>query len=379
MLNSDLVKSICAIFLHDGQPVTPDHAAELLGWTLDEMDKAIKWGDIELDPTAEDARISRAELIEKATHQWPFSVIQEALGPNAVNIFPPGLLVRPLIVPVHEYADAMLEYFAKKGNESKETVLGRILDDYAAQHLTELVANVPVFNDAASFMGEAKHTAAADPVSVHVARAARVGGRSARTCALISPPALAAMSPSRGCDRPSPMREVAAAPSVIRDHGSASLDIVPGVAVPAAPLPPLMPYVPESPSKRRRRLGANRRSGEPLQMTPEPARRNRPDGIREATLSSFELGYQRFVPFLRLRGHWLASFGFKTRTRIYIKASQGCLVITVKDPAQAEKPAQSPSEQPGTAAGVVAARASRRQRVSATAAAVAAQRVVRRA
>ncbi len=379
MLNSDLVKSICAIFLHDGQPVTPDHAAELLGWTLDEMDKAIKWGDIELDPTAEDARISRAELIEKATHQWPFSVIQEALGPNVVNVFPPGLLVRPLIVPVHEYADAMLEYFAKKGNESKETVLGRILDDYAAQHITELVANVPVFNDAASFMGEAKHTAAADPVSVHVARAARVGGRSARTCALIPPPALAATPPSRGCDRPPPMREVAAAPSVIRDHGSASPGVAPGVAVPAAPLPPLMPYVPESPAKRRRRLGARRRSGEPLQTSPAPARRNRPDGIREATLSYFELGYQRFVPFLRLRGHWLASFGFKTRTRIYIKASQGCLVITVKDPAQAEKAAQSPAEQPGTVAQVVAARVGRRQRVSASAAAVAAQRVVRRA
>jgi hypothetical protein len=140
-----------------------------------------------------------------------------------------------------------------------------------------------------------------------------------------------------------------------------------------------MPYVPESPAKRRRRLGASRRSGEPLQTSPEPARRNRPDGVREATLSYFELGYQRFVPFLRLRGHWLASFGFKTRTRIYIKASQGCLIITVKDPAQAQKAAQCPAEQPGTVAQVVAARVGRRQRVSASAAAVSAQRVVRRA
>ena len=379
MLNSDLVKSICSIFLHDGQSVTPDHAAELLGWTLDEMDKAIKWGDIELDPTTDEARISRARLIEKATHQWPFSVIQEALGPNAVNVFPPGLLMRPLIVPVHEYADAMLEYFAKKGNESKESVLGRILDDYAAQHITELVANVPVFNDAASFMGEAKHTATADPVSVHVARAARVGGRSARSCNVIAPPALAAMSPSRGCDRPSSVRDVAPGPSVIRDHGSASLAVAPAVAPLTAPLPPLMPYVPESPSKRRRRLGARRRSGEPLQESPAPVRRNRPDGIREATLSGFELGYQRFVPFLRLRGHWLASLGFKTRTRVYIEASEGRLVITVKDPAKEKKAAQSPGEQPGTVAELVAARVTRRQRVSADAVAVAARRVVRRA
>lgn len=41
-----------------------------------------------------------------------------------MNVFPPGLLMRPIIIPVHEYADAMLEYFAKKGNESKESVLG---------------------------------------------------------------------------------------------------------------------------------------------------------------------------------------------------------------------------------------------------------------
>ena len=378
MLNSDLVKSICSIFLHDGQPVTPDHAAELLGWTLDEMDKAIKWGDIELDPTSDVARITRAELIEKATHQWPFSVIQEALGPNAVNVFPPGLLMRPLIIPVHEYADAMLDYFAKRGNESKETVLGRILDDYAAQHITELVANVPVFNDAASFMGEAKHTAAADPVSVHVARAARVGGRSARTCALVSPSALAAMPPVSAPSQAAPVGAASFGHSVIRDHGGASLAVAPTAPAVTAPLPPLMPYVPESPSKRRRRLGARRRSGEPLQTTPEPARRNRADGIREATLSYFELGYQRFVPFLRLRGQWLASVGFKTRTRIYIKASDGCLVITVKDPAKVEKGAQPLAEQPGTVAELVAGRVGRRKRVS-TAAAVAAQRVVRRA
>lgn len=393
MLKSDLVKSICAIFLHDGQPVTPDHAAKLLGWSLEEMDKAIKWGDIELDPTAEVARISRAELIEKATHQWPFSVIQEALGPNVVNVFPPGLLVRPLIIPVHVYADAMLDYFAKQGNESKESVLGRILDDYAAQHITELVANVPVFNDAASFIGEAKHTAAADPVSVHVARAARAGGRSARSCNLISPPAIAATRPvpapasgvpsdvrsSLGCDRPSQVGATAAATSIVRDHGGASFTVAGSVPMLAGASRALVPYVPESPAKRRRRLGAQRRSGESLQESPEPARRKRPDGIREATLSYFELGYQRFVPFLRLRGQWLASFGFKTRTRIYIKASPGRLVITVDDPAQSRKRRTSPAAPPATLAALVTARVSRRRGVTAAAAGVAARREVRRA
>ena len=61
--------------------------------------------------------------------------------------------MRPLTVPVHQYAEAMLDYFAARGNESKESVLERILDGYAAQHITELVANVPLFRDAASFLG----------------------------------------------------------------------------------------------------------------------------------------------------------------------------------------------------------------------------------
>ena len=89
------------------------------------MDAAVKFGDIDVDPSSSDL-IPRAELIEKATHQWPFSVIQAALGEHAAAIFSPGLLTRPLIVPVHTYADAMLDYFAAKGNESKEAVLGRL-------------------------------------------------------------------------------------------------------------------------------------------------------------------------------------------------------------------------------------------------------------
>jgi hypothetical protein len=65
--------------------------------------------------------------------------------------------------------------------------------------------------------------------------------------------------------------------------------------------------------------------------------------------------------------------------RVYIKASQGCLVITVKDPAKAKKRGNSAAKQPGTVAELVTARVGRRHRVSAAAAAVAAQRVVRRA
>jgi hypothetical protein len=78
------------------------------------------------------------------------------------------------------------------------------------------------------------------------------------------------------------MRAVAAAPSVIRDHGGASSALVPAVTPLTATLPPLVPNVPESPSKRRQRLAARRRAGESLQQSPEPTRRKRPDGDVDA-------------------------------------------------------------------------------------------------
>lgn len=346
MLDRDLVRCIHAIFLHDGQPVTPDHAAELLGWTLDEMDKAIKWGEIELDSTTAAGRISRVELIEKATHQWPFSVIQEALGEHAVSIFPPGLLMRPLIVPVHEYADAMLDYFAAKGTESKETVLGRILDDYAAQHITELAANVAVFNDAASFMGEAKHTAPGEPVTVHVAHVAKANGRSAGAPRALPPSAPVPAAIHRGCDRAA-TAEMSddATQMLIRDHGSAS-GVGASTPVVTAPLRRLVPYVPESPSKRRRRLAALRKAT-PQPVPLPPTRRNRADGVREATMIQACAGDNGSAPHLRLRGHWLSRFGFQPATRIYITPSPGQLVITVKDPARSRKAAPSDTAQHG--------------------------------
>ena len=346
MLDRDLVRCIHAIFLHDGQPVTPGHAAELLGWTLGEMDNAIKWGEIELDSTSADGRISRGELIEKATHQWPFSVIQDALGEHAVSIFPPGLLMRPLIVPVHEYADAMLDYFVAKGKESKETVLGRILDDYAAQHITELAANVAVFNDAASFMDEAKHTASGEPVTVHVARVARANGRSACVPRALPPSAPLPAAIHRGCDRAATSTTSDdSTQMLIRDHGAAS-DVGASVAVATAPLRPLVPYLPESPSKRRRRVAALRR-GTPQPVGLPPTRRNRADGVREATMIQACAGDNGSAPHLRLRGHWLSRFGFNPATRIYITPSRGQLVITVKDPAKSKKADTSDTAQHG--------------------------------
>ena len=91
MLSSDLVNSICAIFLHDGQAVTPEEAARLLGWSLDDMDALIKWREVDVAPTSSGPRIERAELVAHALRQWPLSMIQGAIGSRPVAISRPAV------------------------------------------------------------------------------------------------------------------------------------------------------------------------------------------------------------------------------------------------------------------------------------------------
>lgn len=101
------------------------------------------------------------------------------------------------------------------------------------------------------------------------------------------------------------------------------------------PRPPHVPFTPPPPAARRRELRAMRRNASIAEVPLPAARRRRPDGIREATFTSTETEYNKVVPFLRLRGQWLARLGFKPKTRIYIAAEQGRLVITAADPATA--------------------------------------------
>lgn len=101
------------------------------------------------------------------------------------------------------------------------------------------------------------------------------------------------------------------------------------------PRPPHVPCTLPTPAQRRRELRDMRREAALAEAPLPPARRRRADGIREATFTATVTEYQKVVPYLRLRGQWLAQLGFKPKTRIYIAAEQGRLVITAADPASA--------------------------------------------
>lgn len=91
MPNPQTAERIRSIFLHDGAPVTPEEAARLLGWSLDDMDALIKWREIDVAATSAGPRIARAELVSHALRQWPLSLIQGAIGSRAVAVTPPAV------------------------------------------------------------------------------------------------------------------------------------------------------------------------------------------------------------------------------------------------------------------------------------------------
>ena len=84
---------------------------------------AIKAGEIDVKVSRFGLSVTRAELLYKAAQQWPFSLIEEALGRDADSRLPAGLRMLPLPIPVHKCAAELLEYFAAKRGLSVETLL----------------------------------------------------------------------------------------------------------------------------------------------------------------------------------------------------------------------------------------------------------------
>lgn len=90
----------------------------LLGWSPAAMLAAIKAGGIDVNVSRSGLSITRAELLYRAAEQWPFSVIESALGTHAASRLPAGMRMHPLPVPVHQYAADALHYLATTRGQS---------------------------------------------------------------------------------------------------------------------------------------------------------------------------------------------------------------------------------------------------------------------
>lgn len=148
MPDPEVVQRIRTIFLCSMPYVSLGEAAWVLGWSGEEMERAIVRRDIEVTATSSARAIDVREVLTRARELWPAEVVEEALGEEAAQVRPPGLRTRSLELRLPCYQVAMLEYLAAQ----KQTTMGHLLwfqlDELGSEYLEELSAATPGFEEA---------------------------------------------------------------------------------------------------------------------------------------------------------------------------------------------------------------------------------------
>jgi hypothetical protein len=76
------------VFLRPQRSYTAIEAAKLLGWSIPEMNRAIREGDLEATRTCSGHQVSWQEVAAMITAQHPQAVIENALGREATSVMP---------------------------------------------------------------------------------------------------------------------------------------------------------------------------------------------------------------------------------------------------------------------------------------------------
>lgn len=136
------------VFLRPQQFYTPSEAAELLGWTIGEMDAAIREGDLEVTRTCSGHHVPWQEVAAMITAQHPQSIIEEALGREVTSVMPELVRLAELRVEVPRYQTVMLSKLAERENISVDEFLSRHLLDLAGAESIWLNEAIPQFGSA---------------------------------------------------------------------------------------------------------------------------------------------------------------------------------------------------------------------------------------
>jgi hypothetical protein len=113
------------VFLRPQQFYTPSEAAELLGWTIGEMDAAIREGDLEVTLTCSGHHVPWQEVAAMITAQHPQSIIEKALGHEVTSVMPELVSLAELRVEIPRYQTVMLSKLAERENISVDEFLSR--------------------------------------------------------------------------------------------------------------------------------------------------------------------------------------------------------------------------------------------------------------
>ena len=144
MLEPEVVKAIRAIFLHHEQRVTLDEAARMLGWTRARLNEAIEAEEFSVVETCGGKRmIEIRELAHYAVYEWPFHVIEKALGREASLIIPPALRTRKITLRLPQCYIQLLEILASENQQSVTKYLELTCDELLFLEKERLTALLP--------------------------------------------------------------------------------------------------------------------------------------------------------------------------------------------------------------------------------------------
>jgi hypothetical protein len=141
-------KRVRDVLLRPKQFYTPGEAAELLGWTIGEMDAAIRDGDLEVTPTCSGRRVPWQEVAAMITAQHPQATIEKALGRDVASVMPELVRLAELRVEIPRYQTVMLTKLAERDNISVDELLSRHLLDLAGAESIWLNEAIPQFSSA---------------------------------------------------------------------------------------------------------------------------------------------------------------------------------------------------------------------------------------
>lgn len=123
-------------------------AAELLGWSLPEMDAAIANGELEATWVGSTHTIAWQEVAAVVTALDPQAAIEEALGSEVQAVMPELMRLSELRVAIPRYEVAMLGRLAERERLTVDEFLSRHLLDLASAEYEWLAGAIPGFEGA---------------------------------------------------------------------------------------------------------------------------------------------------------------------------------------------------------------------------------------
>ena len=141
------------VFLSPHDFYAPAEGAQLLGWTAEEMERAIAEGEVAVERDHSHDRIAWREIAVLLAMQYPQGEIENALGLAMASAIPEAVRLTNLRVRIPRYQMEMLAGLADREQISVDELMSRHLLDLAGAEVHWLRRRIRGFESAMRWPG----------------------------------------------------------------------------------------------------------------------------------------------------------------------------------------------------------------------------------